>query len=81
MSLYITLGQILAPSIRSAWIQLYILESKLNGQHKQSKELYKGLSERRQVEYIDWLRETLFYDDMPNGKLKEFQQIINYYDN
>lgn len=63
------------------WEELYeyILVSKLNGQHKQSKELYKGLSERRQVEYIDWLRETLFYDDMP--KLKEFQQIINYYDN
>ena len=60
------------------WDELYeyILESKLNGQHKQSKELYKGLSERRQVEYIDWLRETLFYDD---SKLKEFQQIINYY--
>lgn len=60
------------------WDELYeyILESKLNGQHKQSKELYKGLSERRQVEYIDWLRETLFYDD---SKLKEYQQIINYY--
>ena len=57
----------------------YILESKMNGQHKQSKELYKGLSDRHKVEYIDWLRETLFYDDMP--KLKEFQQIINYYDN
>lgn len=65
------------------WDELYeyILESKLNGQHKQSKELYKGLSERRQVEYIDWLRETLFYDEMPNSKLKEYQQIINYYDN
>lgn len=67
----------------SSWQEMYeyILESKMNGQHKQSKELYKGLSERRQVEYIDWLRETLFYDDMPNSKLKELQQIINYYDN
>ena len=65
------------------WDELYeyILESKLNGQHKQSKEIYKSLSKQRQVEYIDWLRETLFYDDMPDGKLKEFQQIINYYDN
>ena len=65
----------------SSWKELYeyILESKMNGQHKQSKELYKGLSDRHKVEYIDWLRETLFYDDMP--KLKEFQQIINYYDN
>jgi len=65
----------------SSWQEMYeyILESKMNGQHKQSKELYKGLSDRHKVEYIDWLRETLFYDDMP--KLKEFQQIINYYDN
>lgn len=65
----------------SSWHELYeyILESKLNGQHKQSKELYKGLSDRRQTEYIDWLRETLFYDDMPDSKLKEYQQIINYY--
>jgi hypothetical protein len=65
----------------SSWKELYeyILESKMNGQHKQSKELYKGLSDRHKVEYIDWLRETLFYDDMP--KLKEFQQIINYYGN
>lgn len=65
------------------WDELYeyILESKLNGQHKQSKEIYKSLSKQRQVEYIDWLRETLFYDDMPDSKLKEFQQIINYYDN
>lgn len=65
------------------WEELYeyILESKLNGQHKQSKEIYKSMSTQRQVEYIDWLRETLFYDEMPNSKLKEYQQIINYYDN
>jgi hypothetical protein len=65
------------------WEELYeyILESKLNGQHKQSKEIYKSLSTQLQVEYIDWLRDTLFYDEMPDGKLKEYQQIINYYDN
>jgi hypothetical protein len=64
----------------SSWHELYeyILESKMNGQHKQSKELYKGLSERRQVEYIDYILDTLFQVD-PN--LKDFQQIINYYDN
>lgn len=64
------------------WEELYeyILESKLNGQHKQSKEIYKSLSTQRKVEYIDWLREMLFYDDMSDGKLKEYQRIINYYD-
>lgn len=64
------------------WEQLYeyILESKLNGQHKQSKEIYKSLSNQRKVEYIDWLREILFYDMMPDEKLKEYQSIINYYE-
>lgn len=64
------------------WEQLYeyILESKLNGQHKQSKEIYKELSEQRKVEYIDWLREILLYDMMPDDKLKEYQSIINYYE-
>lgn len=64
------------------WEQLYeyILESKLNGQHKQSKEIYKSLSNQRQVEFVDWLREILFYDMMPDEKLKEYQSIINYYE-
>lgn len=64
------------------WGQLYeyILESKLNGQHKQSKQIYKELSEQRKVEYIDWLREILLYDMMPDDKLKEYQSIINYYE-
>jgi hypothetical protein len=35
----------------------YIYESKLNGQKKQSKELYQSLSTRRQVEFQDYLVE------------------------
>jgi hypothetical protein len=39
------------------WVELfdYIYESKLNGQKKQSKELYQSLSTRRQVEFQDYL--------------------------
>ena len=41
------------------WHELYdyIFESKLNGQKKQSKELYQSLSNRRQVEFQDYLVE------------------------
>lgn len=41
------------------WHELfdYIYESKLNGQKKQSKELYQSLSTRRQVEFQDYLIE------------------------
>lgn len=43
----------------TTWAELfdYILESKLNGQKKQSKELYQSLSEQRQVEFQDYLIE------------------------
>lgn len=61
-----------------SWLELYeyILDSKINGQHKQSKELYKGLPHRRKVDYIDYILDTLFQE---NPNLKDFQQIINYY--
>lgn len=41
----------------TTWPELfdYIFESKLNGQKKQSKELYQSLSEQRQVEFQDYL--------------------------
>jgi hypothetical protein len=43
----------------TTWPELfdYIFESKLNGQKKQSKELYQSLSEQRQVEFQDYLIE------------------------
>jgi len=41
------------------WPELYdyIFESKLNGQKKQSKELYQSLQQERQVEFQDYLVE------------------------
>jgi hypothetical protein len=41
----------------TTWPELfdYIFESKLNGQKKQSKDLYQSLSTRRQVEFQDYL--------------------------
>ena len=70
----------------TTWPELfdYIFESKLNGQKKQSKELYQSLSEQRQVEFQDYLIEMFeqeymsaemlaqsikFYADKTNWKL------------
>lgn len=43
----------------TTWEELfdYIFESKLNGQKKQSKELYQSLTQQRQVEFNDYLIE------------------------
>jgi hypothetical protein len=41
----------------ATWEELfdYILESKMNGQRKQSIELYQALSEAKRVQFIDYL--------------------------
>ena len=46
------------------WEQLfdYIYESKLNGQKKQSKELYQSLQQERQVEFQDYLMDMYYHD-------------------
>jgi hypothetical protein len=60
------------------WEQLfdYIYESKLNGQKKQSKELYKSLSEQRQVEFQDYLIE-MFDQEFMSAKM--LAQTIKFY--
>jgi hypothetical protein len=62
----------------TTWPELfdYIFESKLNGQKKQSKELYKSLSEQRQVEFQDYLIEMFDQEFMSAEMLA---QSIKFY--
>ena len=62
----------------TTWAELfdYILESKLNGQKKQSKELYQSLSEQRQVEFQDYLIEMFEQEYMSAEMLA---QSIKFY--
>jgi hypothetical protein len=62
----------------TTWPELfdYIYESKLNGQKKQSKELYKSLSEQRQVEFQDYLIE-MFDQEFMSAKM--LAQTIKFY--
>jgi hypothetical protein len=62
----------------TTWPELfdYIFESKLNGQKKQSKELYQSLSEQRQVEFQDYLIEMFEQEYMSAEMLA---QSIKFY--
>jgi hypothetical protein len=57
----------------TTWPELfdYIFESKLNGQKKQSKELYKSLSDQRQVEFQDYLIDMFEQQFMSSEMLAE----------
>lgn len=63
-----------------AWEELfdYILESKLNGQRKQSLELYQSLSEQKRVEFLDYL-----HDMNEQGWMSglDLAQTIKFYEN
>lgn len=63
------------------WDELfdYILESKLNGQRKQSLEMFKGMPEQKRVEFIDYIDEMYRYDAMHYGQVKELANHIKFY--
>jgi hypothetical protein len=62
------------------WEELfdYILESKLNGQRKQSLEIYQALSEEKRVKFEDYIR-----DMTEQGWMSpiELAQTIKFYEN
>ena len=45
----------------------YIIDSKINGQHKQSHELFNELSESQQDKFFDWVEEAYYYDAQDSG--------------
>lgn len=46
----------------------YIIDSKINGQHKQSHELFNELSDSQQIAFFDWIEEAYFYEAEDNGE-------------
>lgn len=55
----------------------YILESKLNGQKKQSKEIYQSLSEQKKVMFKDYLFEM---NDQEFMSAYDLAQTIKFYE-
>jgi hypothetical protein len=58
----------------------YILESKINGQNKQSLELFNELPDRetRQA-FIDYISEAYYYDAIDNDQQDELVNTIKFY--
>jgi hypothetical protein len=63
------------------WEELYdyIIESKINGQRKQSKDIYRSLNEHRRVEFIDYIDEMYRYEAMHYSQVKELANHIKFY--
>jgi hypothetical protein len=62
------------------WEELfdYILESKMNGQRKQSIELYQALSEAKRVHFIDYLIEMTEQGWMSSLDLAQTMKYYEY---
>jgi len=64
----------------ATWEELfdYILESKMNGQRKQSIELYQALSEAKRVQFIDYLIEMTEQGWMSSLDLAQTMKYYEY---
>ena len=58
----------------------YILESKINGQKKQSLELFNALPDRehRQM-FIDYVSDMYHYEAMHNDQQEELSETLKFY--
>lgn len=64
------------------WDELfdYILESKLNGQRKQSKELFNSMPEQKRAEFIDYVDDMYRYEAMHYNQVRELANTIKFYE-
>lgn len=58
----------------------YILESKINGQHKQSKEYFNRLSEEQKNDFFNYIG-TLYHYELENENREELTELQNYFNN
>lgn len=58
----------------------YILESKINGQKKQSLELFNALPDRESRQaFIDYVSEAYHYEAMHSGQQKDLVDTLTFY--
>jgi hypothetical protein len=59
----------------------YILESRINGQHKQSLELYNDLAPSQKLDFKGYIIELVTIDVMNTGHgARELNDILKYYE-
>jgi hypothetical protein len=63
------------------WDELfdYILESKINGQKKQSLEIFNSIRPYKRVAFIDYISEAYHYEAMHNGQQNELAETLKFY--
>lgn len=58
----------------------YIIDSRTDGQHEQTKSLFNELSDTQQSAFFDWVEQTYYYDaDDMSEYISEMQNIKNYF--
>jgi hypothetical protein len=55
----------------------YVVDSRINGQIKQAKDLYKKLSKVQKTEFWEWFDVTYYYDAMDNEQLNYVNDLKN----
>jgi hypothetical protein len=60
----------------------YIIESKVNGQHAQARELFRELSEGMQgqrADFFRWAETTYYYEAQDSDEMDELQALRDYF--
>lgn len=56
----------------------YIIESKINGQRKQARELFNELSNEQKRQFFDYVDTVYYYDEHDNGVKGITAELVNY---
>ena len=60
----------------------YIIESRINGQHKQAKQLYNNLTREEQTQFWDYIETAYHYEiDTPQEMADTLQELGKYFEN
>lgn len=59
----------------------YIIDSKINGQHAQSIELFNQLSDKQKDQMFDWIEEAYYYEanDTNSNLADEVDELKQYF--
>ena len=56
----------------------YIIESKINGQRKQARELFNELSNEQKKQFFDYVETAYYYDAHDNNTVGMSAELVNY---
>lgn len=59
----------------------YIIESRINGQHKQAKQLYNNFTSQERAQFWDYIETAYHYEiDTPQEMADTLQKLGNYFE-